>query len=66
MSVTHRMLACLARYDSVDALLSTAGGYPPTHRVRVIDPDGEYHVVLPGEPGYDTAELEIEHGWVRI
>lgn len=66
MSVTHRMLACLARYDSVDALLSTAGRYPPTHRVRVIDPDGEYHVVLPGEPGYDTAELEIEHGWVRI
>ncbi len=66
MSVTHRMLACLARYDSVADLMAVAQDHPPTHRVRVIDPDGEYHVVLPGDPGYETAELEIEHGWVRI
>lgn len=66
MSVTHRMLACLARYESVADLMAVAGQHPPTHRVRVIDPDGEYHVVLPGDPGYETAELEIEHGWVRI
>jgi hypothetical protein len=32
----------------------------------VNDPDGAYEVVLPGEPGYETAEVEIEHGWVRI
>ncbi len=66
MSVTHRMLACIARYESVEELMATASKHPPTHRVRVIDPDGEYHVVLPGDPGYETADLEIEHGWVRI
>lgn len=66
MSVTHRMLACLARYDSVDELMALASSQPESHRVRVLDPDGEYHVVLPGDPGYDDADLEIEHGWVRI
>jgi len=66
MSVTHRMLACLARYDSVEALMSTASERGPEQRVRVNDPNGVYEVVLPGEPGYETAEVEIEHGWVRI
>ena len=66
MSVTHRMLACLARYDSVDEVLTVAADRRPAQRVRVNDPDGAYEVVLPGEPGYDTAEVEIEHGWIRI
>lgn len=66
MSVTHRMLACLARYESVDALIDVAGARRDAARVRVNDPDGAYEVVLPGEPGYETAEVEIEHGWVRI
>lgn len=66
MSVTHRMLACLARYRRADELLATALAQQPEQRVRVNDPDGDYIVVLPGEPGYETAELEIEHGWVRI
>ena len=35
-------------------------------RVRVDDPEGEYRVVLPGEPGYETADLEVESGWVRL
>jgi len=66
MSVTHRMLSCLARYDSVESAMTTASEYRPTQRVRVNDPDGAYEVVLPGDPGYDTADVEIEHGWVRI
>lgn len=66
MSVTHRMLACLARYDTVADLMAVAGDRRPAQRVRVNDPDGAYEVVLPGEPGYETAEVEIEHGWVRI
>jgi len=66
MSVTHRMLACLARYGSVDAAMAVASERRPHQRVRVNDPDGAYEVVLPGEPGYETAEVEIEHGWIRI
>ena len=60
------MLSCLARYSSVDELVGHAAERGPQQRVRVNDPEGAYHVVLPGEPGYDTADLEIEHGWVRI
>jgi len=66
MSVTHRMLACLARYDHVADLMTVAGERRLAQRVRVNDPDGAYEVVLPGEPGYETAEVEIEHGWIRI
>lgn len=66
MSVTHRMLACLARYDSVADAMAVACERRPHQRVRVNDPDGAYEVVLPGEPGYETADIEIEHGWIRI
>lgn len=66
MSVTHRMLACLRRYDDVAALMAAAASRPPARRVRVNDPDGAYEVLLPEDPGYDTADLEIEHGWVRL
>lgn len=66
MSVTHRMLACLARYDRTEDLVAAAAERRPEQRVRVNDPDGAYEVVLPGEPGYETAEVEIEHGWIRI
>lgn len=66
MSVTHRMLACLARYESSAEVMAVARQRGPEQRVRVNDPDGEYEVLLPGEPGYETAEVEIEHGWVRI
>jgi len=66
MSVTNRMLACLGRYASVVEILETARQRPPTRRVRVNDPGGEYRVLLPEDAGYDDADLEIEHGWVRL
>lgn len=66
MSVTHRMLACLARYRDAAAVIAAAGEQRPADRVRVDDPDGEYRVLLPGDSGYENADLEIEHGWVRI
>lgn len=66
MSVTHRMLACLQRFDSAADAVASAALHKPAQRVRVNDPDGDYEVVLPGEPGYETAEVEIEHGWVRL
>lgn len=66
MTPTARMLACLSRYDCVDDVLAVARRRLPYQRVRVADPDGEYRVLLPGEPGYDTAELEVESGWIRL
>jgi len=66
MSPTVRMVACLARYDDADDVLAAARRRLAYQRVRVIDPQGNYQVVLPGEPGYETAELEIETGFVRL
>lgn len=66
MSPTVRMLACLDRYADADAVLGAARRRAPYRRVRVVDPEGEYRVVLPGEAGYETAELEVETGWVRL
>ncbi|MGF1599570.1 MAG: hypothetical protein ACFCVK_22095 [Acidimicrobiales bacterium] len=66
MTPTARMLACLARFDAADSVLAAARRRLPYHRVRVADPDGDYRVVLPGEAGYETAELEVESGWIRL
>jgi 8-oxo-dGTP pyrophosphatase MutT (NUDIX family) len=66
MSPTVRMVACLARYRSADEVLAVARKRLPYKRVRVDDPEGDYRVVLPGESGYEKAELEVESGWVRL
>lgn len=66
MSPTTRMLACLARFSSADEVLEVARRRRPYQRVRVADPGGRYEVLLPGEPGYETAEIGVETGWVRL
>jgi 8-oxo-dGTP pyrophosphatase MutT (NUDIX family) len=66
MTPTVRMLACLARFDSADHVLDVARKRLPPNQVRVVDPDGEYRVVLPGEAGYETAAIQIETGWIRL
>ncbi len=66
MSPTVRMVDCLRRYDSADAVMEAARRRFPYQRVRVIDPEGDYQVVLPGEDGYETATIEIETGFVRL
>jgi 8-oxo-dGTP pyrophosphatase MutT (NUDIX family) len=66
MSPTVRMLSCLARFESADAVLEVARRRLPYQRVRVADPGGAYQILLPGEHGYDTAQLEVESGWIRL
>lgn len=66
MAVTHRMLACLDRFDTADAALKRAAARPAAANLRVNDPHGEYHVYMPGDPEYETAEVEVEHGSVRL
>jgi 8-oxo-dGTP pyrophosphatase MutT (NUDIX family) len=66
MTPTVRMLACLARFSSADEVLEAARKRLAPQQVRVVDPTGDYRVVLPGEAGYETAEIEIETGWIRL
>lgn len=66
MTPTVRMLACLSRYSSTEEVMKVAKKRLPYQRVRVSDPDGNYRVVLPGEDGYEDADLEVESGWIRL
>ena len=66
MSPTVRMVDCLRRYESAADVMDAARQRHPYQRVRVVDPDGDYRVVLPGEAGYETAQIEIETGFVRL
>ena len=66
MSPTVRMVACLSRYQTAEEVMAVARKRLEYKRVRVDDPDGAYRVVLPGEAGYETADLEVESGWVRL
>lgn len=66
MSPTVRMVSCLSRYASAEQVMAVARRRLEYKRVRVDDPEGEYRVILPGEPGYETADLEVETGWVRL
>lgn len=66
MSPTVRMVACLSRFRSSAEAMAVAKKRLDYRRVRVDDPAGAYRVLLPGEPGYDTADLAVESGWVRL
>lgn len=66
MSPTVRMIACLNRHQSTEAVMKLAKQRNPYQRVRVDDPNGRYLVLLPGEPGYEQADEEVETGWVRL
>ena len=66
MAVTHRMLACLDRFGSAAEAVGRVAGRPEPARLRVDDPEGDYTVYLPGEPGYESAELQVEHGAIRL
>lgn len=66
ISPTVRMLTTLARFGSVDDVLTVASQALPYRTVRVQDPTGAYRVVLPGDPGYDDADATVEKGHVRL
>ncbi|XOV87703.1 MAG: hypothetical protein ACFHX7_22565 [Pseudomonadota bacterium] len=63
MSPTLRMIRCLARFTSADEVIEAAASNQPDERARV---NAAREIILPGEPGYETADETIETGWVRL
>jgi 8-oxo-dGTP pyrophosphatase MutT (NUDIX family) len=63
MSPTLRMIKCLARFESADEVIAAAASNLPDERARV---NAAREIVLPGEPGYESADESIENGWVRL
>lgn len=63
MSPTLRMVRNLARFASSDEVIDAAAANQADERARVT-PDRE--IVLPGEPGYESAAEDVESGWIRL
>lgn len=63
MSPTLRMIRSLALFSSADEVIEAATSNKPDHRARVNE---QREIVLPGEPGYETADETIENGWMRL
>ena len=64
MVPTVRMIRNLAMFGSADEVISAAAANLPYERAKVNTRTKE--VVMPGEPGYNSASNEIESGWVRL
>ena len=63
MGPTLRMVKSLARFDSAEDVIASASQNPADERARV---NASREIVLPGDPGYDTADESIESGWIRL
>ena len=64
---TLKNLARLAKFDTADAAVDWARsqGTPPTMLPKVVL-EGEPRVVLPGDPGYETAETDVTKADPRV
>jgi len=64
MVPTVRMIRNLAQFGSADEVISAAEANLPYHQAKVNAETNE--IVMPGEPGYDSASNDIEAGWIRL
>ena len=67
MSPTARMLMNLAAFESAAQAVAAAASRFDPHQVRVRhDEAGRYHILMPGDAGYDEGDGEREFGWVAL
>ena len=64
ISVTERMIRSLAMFDSSEEVISAASQNLPDERARVDRITGK--ITMPGEPGYNDGDEDVETGWVRL
>ena len=66
MTPTVAMLKRLLPWQAAaEAVAAASGG--EVEQARILpDVDGPERIVFPGEPGYDTADPEVEFGWVTL
>lgn len=63
MGPTERMVRSLARFHTAEEVIASASQNLIDERARVNE---QREIVLPGDPGYDTADETIENGWIRL
>jgi 8-oxo-dGTP pyrophosphatase MutT (NUDIX family) len=66
MTPTARMLMSLLPFERAADVVTAAAAERPLDQVRV-QRDGEtYHIMLPGDAGYDDGDPDLEFGWVKL
>lgn len=63
MGPTIRMVRSLARFRTAEDVIRSASQNLADERARV---NAQREIVLPGDPGYETADEAIENGWIRL
>lgn len=63
MGPTLRMVRSLARFRTAEDVIASASQNLLDERARV---NAQREIVLPGDPGYETADETIENGWIRL
>ncbi len=64
MEPTLRMIKNLCLFRSADELLQSAAATDMSyHRVRY---RSKHNLLVPGEPGYEEADENVERGWIRL
>ena len=66
MTPTARMLMCLAPFAGATEAVAAAALDLAPEQIRVRQQDGTYHIMLPGEPGWELGDPDTEFGWVKL
>jgi 8-oxo-dGTP pyrophosphatase MutT (NUDIX family) len=66
MSPTARMLMSLAAFDRAADAVAAAAADVEAHQIRVRRIDETYHILLPGDDGWDDGDPDTEFGWVKL
>lgn len=66
MSPTARMLMTLAAFDDAVSVMAAASLDRDALQVRVRPVGDDYHILLPGDPGWEDGDPDTEFGWVKL
>ncbi len=66
MSPTARMLMCLTPFDAASAAVAAAALDLEPEQIRVRREGEAYHIMLPGDPGWEQGDPEAEFGWIKL
>ncbi len=66
MSPTARMLMCLTPFERASEAVSAAALNLEPHQIRVRRDEDAYHIMLPGDPGWEDGDPETEFGWIKL
>ncbi|MFN0025897.1 MAG: NUDIX hydrolase [Acidimicrobiales bacterium] len=66
MSPTARMLMCLTPFPRATEAVAAAALDLEPEQIRVRREGAAYHIMLPGDPGWEQGDPDTEFGWIKL